>query len=232
MLRMLVGIDDRVAAARLDRHRHDLILEPAFLLSFFGFRLRAGGELVLLLTSDLPALRHILGGAAHVVAVEGVPQPILDHRIDHLRVAHPNAIAQVDAMRRQAHALLAAGDDDLAVAVADCLETERDAPQPRAAYLVHRVGGGLDGNAGPDRGLSDIGCQTVPAAVAEAIMPIWPKGGRRMVTPGIAVASGSAERGGTIRSRLGSTTRHGALTSFGRTGSPATRHSPRAGSLS
>ncbi len=72
------------------------------------------GELVLLLAGDLPALRHVLGGVAHVIAVEGVPQPVLDHRVDELGVAHLDAVAQMDAVRRLAHALLPAGDDDLA----------------------------------------------------------------------------------------------------------------------
>src|ERR1700724_992808 len=43
-------------------------------------------------------------------------------------------------------------------------------------------------------------------ASAEAIMPIWPNGGRSALAPGIAVASGAAERGGTMRSCRGSTT--------------------------
>ena len=47
----------------------------------------------------------------------------------------------MDAVRRLAHALLAAGDDDVAVAVADRLVAERDGAQPRAAQLVDAVGG-------------------------------------------------------------------------------------------
>ena len=37
----------------------------------------------------------VLGGVAHVVAVEGIPQPVLDHRVDHLRVAHLGAVTQM-----------------------------------------------------------------------------------------------------------------------------------------
>jgi hypothetical protein len=130
VLGVFVGVDDRVAAPRCDGDRHDLILEAAFLLGGFRFCLRTGGELILLLAGDLPALRHVLGGVAHVIAVEGVPQPVLDHRVDHLGIAHPDAVAQMDAVRRQAHAFLAAGDDDPGVAVADRLEAERDGAQP------------------------------------------------------------------------------------------------------
>src|SRR6059058_3654080 len=67
--------------------RHDLVVETAGFLRRFGLGLRAGGELVLLLAGDLPALRDVLGGVAHVIAVEDVPEAVLDHRIDHLRVA-------------------------------------------------------------------------------------------------------------------------------------------------
>src|ERR1700730_5250076 len=63
-------------------------------------------------------------------------------------------------------------------------------------------------------------------------MPTCPSGGRRTVALPSAAASGSAELGGTIRSRPGTTARAGRPSSCGRTGSPATRHRLRAGSLS
>ena len=136
MFRVFVGVDNGFAAPRRDLDRHDLVVETAGLLRRFGLGLRAGGELVLLLAGDLPALRDVLGGVAHVVAVENVPEAVLDHRIDHLRVAHPDAVAQMDAVRREAHALLAAGDDDLGVPIADRLKAERDGAQSRAAHLI------------------------------------------------------------------------------------------------
>ena len=56
-------------------------------------------------------------------------------------------------MRRQAHALLAAGDHDVGVAGRDLLGAEGDGAQARAAHLVHAQGRGLDRNAGGDRRL-------------------------------------------------------------------------------
>ncbi len=153
MLGVLVGVDDRLAAAGRDLDRDDLVLEAAGLLRRLGLGLRPGGKIVLLLPGDLPALRDILGGVAHVVAVERIPQPVADHRVDELRVAHLDAVAQVDAVRRLAHALLTAGDDDLGIAVADRLIPERNGAQPRTAELVDAVSGHLERNAGTDRGL-------------------------------------------------------------------------------
>src|SRR5580700_1489593 len=123
---MLVGVDYRLAAPGRDLDRDDLVLEAAGLLRRFGLGLRPDGKDILLLPGDLPALRDILGGVAHVVAVERIPQPDADHRIDELGVAHLDAVAQMDAVRRLAHALLPAGDDDLGIAVADRLIPERD----------------------------------------------------------------------------------------------------------
>ena len=57
------------------------------------------------------------------------------------------------AVRRLAHAFLAAGDDDLAVAAADRLIAQRHGAQPGAAQLIDPVGGDLEGDAGRDRGL-------------------------------------------------------------------------------
>ena len=53
-------------------------------------------------------------------------------------------------MRRQRHALLAAGDDDRVVAERDVLGAERDGAQARAADLVDAPGGALLRQAGVD----------------------------------------------------------------------------------
>src|SRR5262249_1998752 len=134
----------------LNLRRDDLVLEPAGLLRSLGLLLRSGGELVLLLARDLPFLGDVLGGVAHVIAVEGIPQAVLDHGVDHLRVAHLGAVAQMHAVRRLAHAFLAAGDDDLAVAELDRLRTQRHRAQARAAELVDGIGRLLDRAAGGD----------------------------------------------------------------------------------
>src|SRR5436190_16547074 len=151
---MLVGVDDGLAAPGRDLDRHDLVLEAAGLLRRFGLGLRPDGKAVLLLAGDLPALRDILGGVAHMVAVERIPQPVTDHRIDELGVPHFDAVAQMDAVRRLAHALLPAGDDDLGIAVADRLVPERNGAQSRPAELVYAVGGHLERNARADRRLA------------------------------------------------------------------------------
>src|SRR6516162_4260531 len=151
---MLVGVNDGLATAGCDLHRNDLVLEPAGLLRRFGLGLRRGGEGVLLVARDLPALGDVLGGVAHVIAVEGIPQPVAYHRVDELGIAHLDAVAQVDAVRRLAHALLSAGDDDLRIAVADRLIAEGHGAQARAAELVDPIGCHLVGDAGGDCGLA------------------------------------------------------------------------------
>ena len=145
--------NDRLALARLDDDGDDLVLELAGLLGGLGLVLRGDGEAVLLLARDLPLARHVLGRVAHVVAVEGIPQAVLDHGVDELHVAHLGAVAQVRAVRRLAHALLAAGDDDAGGAERDLLGAERDRAQARAAQLVHAPGRRVDRDAGADRGL-------------------------------------------------------------------------------
>ena len=138
----------------LDRDGRDLVLEPAGLLRGLGLVLRGHRELVLLFARDLPFLGDVLGRRAHVIAMEGVPQTVLDHRVDHLGIAHLGAAAQIHRMRRLAHTLLTARDDDIAVAVADRLEAERHRAQAGAAELVDAIGGLLDRDARADRGLA------------------------------------------------------------------------------
>ncbi|MCY1311638.1 hypothetical protein D9M70_619590 [compost metagenome] len=61
-----------------------------------------------------------------MVAVEGIGQAILDHRVDHLVVVHLDAAAQMRAMRCHRHRLHAAGHDDIRVADGELLHAEGD----------------------------------------------------------------------------------------------------------
>src|SRR6516225_340803 len=151
---MLVGVNDGLATAGCDLHRNDLVLEPAGLLRRFGLGLRRGGKGILLVARDLPALGDVLGGVAHVIAVERVPQPVAYHRVDELGIAHLDAVPQVDAVGRLAHALLTASDDDLGIAVADRLIAESHGAQSGPAELVDPISRRLVGDAGGDCGLA------------------------------------------------------------------------------
>src|SRR5829696_4336575 len=79
----------------LDGDGNDLVPEPAGLLRILGLVLRAGGKRVLLYAADLPFGGDVLRGDAHVIAVEGVQQAILQHGVDELGVAHLGAVAHM-----------------------------------------------------------------------------------------------------------------------------------------
>src|SRR5436190_12378950 len=129
MARIFVGADDDVALAGLDGDGDDLVLELAGLLRGLGLVLRVNRKLVLLRAGDLVLPRNVLGGVAHVVAVEGVPQAVLDHGVDQFEAAHLDAAAQILRVRGHAHGFLAAGDDDFGIAVEQRLIAERDGAQ-------------------------------------------------------------------------------------------------------
>ena len=129
MTRIFIVADDDVALARLDGNRHDFVLEPAGLLRGLGLVLRGNGELVLLRAGDLILPRNVLGGVAHMVAVEGIPQSVFDHGVDEIHRAHLHAAAQILGVRRHAHGFLAAGNDDLGIAIEQRLVAERDCAQ-------------------------------------------------------------------------------------------------------
>ena len=133
MARIFVGIDDNVALAGLDGDGDDLILELAGLLRGLGLVLRADGEFVLLRTGDLILPGDVLGGIAHVVAVEGVPQPVLDHGVDEFEPSHLDATTQILRMRGHAHGFLTASDDDFGIAIKQRLIAQSHRAQARAA---------------------------------------------------------------------------------------------------
>src|SRR6266702_1182908 len=93
MTRIFVGGHDDVALAGLDGDGDDLVRELAGLLGGLGLVLRGNCELVLLGAGDLVLPRDVLGGVAHVIAVEGVPQAVLDHGVDEFDRTHFGAAA-------------------------------------------------------------------------------------------------------------------------------------------
>ena len=151
---IFVLVDDDVALAGRDREGDDLVLELAGLLAASALFCEATRERVLLVAGDLPLGGDVLGGRAHVVAVEGVEQAVLQHGVDELHVAHLGAAAQVRGVLRHRHRFLAARDDDRGVAIGDLLHAERDGAQARAAELVEAPGGGFLRDAGLHGGLA------------------------------------------------------------------------------
>ena len=126
------------------------------------------GPRVLLRALDAELAADDVGPLAHVVVVEARPQTVVDHRVDHRRVAQARAVARLrDQVRGVGHGLHATRHGDLELARADHLVGHRDRGQPREADLVHGDRGDLFGDARADRGLPG-GDLPVPAWIT------WP----------------------------------------------------------
>jgi len=118
-----------------------------------GLLLRGGGEFVLFFAGELVLLDDVFGGDTHVVVVEHVPQTVVDHAVLHRPIAHLGADAGFgEHVRRQAHVLLATGDDHLGVAGQDGLCGKVNGLQAAAADLV-------DGHAGNGVGQARAQCR-------------------------------------------------------------------------
>ncbi len=84
----------------------------------------------------------------HLLARERVGEPVVDHRVEHLGVAHAVAEARLrQQVGRLRHRLHAAAHADLHVARADRLVEDHRGAQPRGADLVDRLRGDLLGDA-------------------------------------------------------------------------------------
>ena len=95
----------------------DLRAEAAFGGRSGGAAMRLGGKGILIFAADVIFLRHHLGSGAHVEFVIDVPQPVVDHGVDQVSVAH--AVAGTGLLKqvgRVGHRLHAAGNDDVGVA--------------------------------------------------------------------------------------------------------------------
>ena len=120
-----------------------------------GLLLGGGGEGVLGFAADAVLLHQVLGGDAHVVVVEGVPQAVLDHGVHQLGVAHAQpGTGTGHHVGGEAHVLLAAGDHHLGIAAADGLGREVQGLEAGAADLVQGQGRHGVGQPGEDGGLA------------------------------------------------------------------------------
>ena len=91
----------------------------------------------------------------HVLAAEGVGEPVVDHRVERLGVAHPVAEARLlEQVWRLRHRLHSAADADLEVAGADRLVEDADPADAGCADLVDGLRGDLLRDPAFDLGLA------------------------------------------------------------------------------
>mmetsp|Transcript_54690 Transcript_54690/g.119321 ORF Transcript_54690/g.119321 Transcript_54690/m.119321 type:complete len:381 (-) Transcript_54690:430-1572(-) len=136
-LRLLVGIDS--AAALAARHDDGLHLrgEVPRRVRRARTRVRLVGVRVLLRAVDAERLSAQLRERSHVAVVVHVPQPVRDHAVHHLPMAHPMAPARLrEVVRRVAHALHPARHDHVGLSEHDLLCAEHHSLDPTGAHLV------------------------------------------------------------------------------------------------
>ena len=88
-----------IAFSGLNGEGCDFIREPTGFLRRFCFILRTDGKLILHIAANLPLLRNILCGLTHVIAVKSIPQTVLNHAVNILKIAHFMAGSQMRNMR-------------------------------------------------------------------------------------------------------------------------------------
>src|SRR5579859_293030 len=116
---------------------HDLRFEAALFDRGDGFAVGVDGELVLLLASDAVLFGDVLAGDPHVVVVVDIPEAVVDHGVDDLRVTETVSLARLrEKIGSVGHGFHAAGHDDGTVSGLHRLRGESDRFQSRAADLV------------------------------------------------------------------------------------------------
>ena len=151
----LVDLDDRVALAALDVTDTISSDRRPSSVAFSAQLVRAQRPAVEIGAGHLELVADLGRLDEHLLARERVGEPVVDHRVEHLRVAHAVAEARLrQQIRSLGHRLHAPADADLQVAGADRLVEDHRRAQPRGADLVDRLRGDLLGDAGLDLGLA------------------------------------------------------------------------------
>src|SRR3984885_1530483 len=99
---------------------------------------RLGSKRILFLPSNAVLGRNHLRAHAHVKTVIGLPQPVVDHRIDRQPVPHPETGPRLrQQIRSISHRLHPASDHNLRVLGLNRLRSKRYRFQSRTTHLVH-----------------------------------------------------------------------------------------------
>ena len=110
------------------------------LTASLGARLALRGETVLFLSAHPVLHRDRLGGVAHVAPLDRAREPLGDHGVQDLAMAHPvPPPGSLQQVRRVAHRLCAAGDDHIHEAGLHAFDRVHDGRETRAAHAVHRL---------------------------------------------------------------------------------------------
>jgi hypothetical protein len=149
--RGLVDLDDGVALAGLDGDGDDLLRQLAVVRRLDRELVRAQRPAVQVGARQLELVADLGRLVEHLATAERVRQAVVDHRIEGLDLAHPEALAsageQVGGLR---HGLHAAADADLDLAGADRLVQQHGRADAGGADLVDGLRGDLLGDAALD----------------------------------------------------------------------------------
>src|ERR1700678_3465430 len=98
---------------RRNLHGNNLRLEAALFDGSQRFAMRVEGEVVLLFAADFIFLGDVLAGDAHVVVVVNIPEAVVHHGVDDLRVAQTISFARLrQEIRSVGHRFHSACDHD------------------------------------------------------------------------------------------------------------------------
>src|SRR5918993_795327 len=129
----------------LDLNRHYLVVEVALIPGLLGALVATCRVLVNLVAAQAVLLGDVLRRNTHMIVVELIPQPIVDHVVQDLgvRQPHPVAVAPLRQQeRRHIHVLDAAREDHVRLPECDLLSCRDDRLQTRGTHPVKGHGGG------------------------------------------------------------------------------------------
>ena len=85
---MFICIKYCITLLAMDNYRNDFIFELACFDSCFCFALGSYCKFILHFSCDTVFLSNVFSCDTHVILVESIPQAIINHNVDHLRIVH------------------------------------------------------------------------------------------------------------------------------------------------
>ena len=154
--RVLVGVDDnRISLFLRHGDRHDFVSKLPINDRPHGAPLALGGKRVLIAARHGVAACNRFCSHAHVTRANRAHEPLVEHRIDHVGVAHPVAPPRAhQQVRRVGHRLGTASDDGVDIADTNRLDGVHHRLQSGSADAVHCFARNVDGQPGLERRLS------------------------------------------------------------------------------
>ena len=134
---MFICIKYCITLLAVDNNRNDFIFELTGFDCCFSFALGSYCEFILHLSCDTIFLSNVFCCNTHMILIESIPQTIVNHNVDHLRIVHScTPTSTWNCIWSSTHVFCTTADNDFRFACKNLVSCKSNALQSRTTNNI------------------------------------------------------------------------------------------------